>query len=41
MHPVMNWTKIRTDKSDLLFEIQGDETLIGEGWAKGVFRKVN
>jgi len=33
--------RIRTDKSDLLFEIKDSQTLIGEGFAKGTFRKVN
>lgn len=34
-----NYIRIRTDKSDLLFEIKDSETLIGEGFANGVFRK--
>ena len=33
--------RIRTDKSDLLFEINDSQTLIGEGFAKGTFRKSN
>lgn len=33
--------RIRTDKSDLLFEIKDSQTLIGEGFAKGTFRKSN
>ena len=32
-----NLIKIRTDKSDLLFEIQDSRTLIGEGFAKGTY----
>ena len=31
--------RIRTDKSDLLFEIKDGQTLIGEGFAKGTFIK--
>lgn len=31
--------RIRTDKSDLLFEIKDSKTLIGDGFAKGTFRK--
>jgi hypothetical protein len=33
--------RIRTDKSDLLFEIKDSQTLIGEGFARGTFRKSN
>ena len=33
--------RVKTDKSDLLFEIKDSQTLIGEGFAKGTFRKVN
>ena len=33
--------RIRTDKSDLLFEIKDNQTLIGEGFARGTFRKSN
>ena len=33
--------RIRTDKSDLLFEIKDSKTLIGDGFAKGTFRKSN
>ena len=33
--------RIRTDKSDLLFEIKDSQTLIGEGFAKGTFKKMN
>lgn len=33
--------KIRTDKSDLLFDIKDSQTLIGEGFANGTFIKVN
>ena len=32
--------RVKTDKSDLLFEIKDSQTLIGEGSAKGTFRKV-
>ena len=32
--------RVKTDKSDLLFEIKDSQTLIGEGFAKGTFRKV-
>lgn len=35
-----NYVRIRTDKSDLLFEIKDAQTLIGEGFAKGTFKKV-
>lgn len=34
-----NIIRIRTDKSDLLFEIKDSKTLIGDGFAKGTFRK--
>ena len=33
--------RVKTDKSDLLFEIKDSQTLIGEGFAKGTFRKIN
>lgn len=33
--------RIRTDKSDLLFDIKDSQTLIGEGFANGTFIKVN
>ncbi len=33
--------RVKTDKSDLLFEIKDSQTLIGEGFAKGTFKKVN
>lgn len=36
-----NYVKIKTDKSDLLFEIKDSRTLIGEGFAKGTFTKNN
>jgi hypothetical protein len=35
------YIKIRTDKSDLLFEIKDSKTLIGEGFARGTFTKTN
>ncbi len=31
--------RIRTDKSDLLLTIQDANTLMGEGFAKGTYRK--
>ena len=34
-----NYVRIRTDKSDLLFEVKDNTTLIGEGFAKGTFTK--
>lgn len=34
-----NLIKIKTDKSDLLFEMKDGQTLIGEGFAKGTFKK--
>ena len=33
------YIRIRTDKSDLILRIKDSNTLIGEGWAKGVYRK--
>ncbi len=33
--------RIRTDKSDLLFEIKDSKTLIGDGFAKGTFIKLD
>ena len=36
-----NYIRIRTDKSDLLFEIKDNKTLIGEGFASGTFTKSN
>lgn len=36
-----NYVRIKTDKSDLLFEIKDSKTLIGEGFAKGTFTKSN
>lgn len=33
--------RIRTDKSDLLLEVIDEETLEGDGWARGTFKKVN
>ncbi len=35
-----NYIRIRTDKSDLLFEIKDSETLVGEGFAKGTYTKI-
>lgn len=34
-----NYIRIRTDKEDLLFEIKDSKTLVGEGWAKGTYKK--
>lgn len=36
-----NYVRVKTDKSDLLFEIKDSKTLIGEGFAKGTFTKTN
>ena len=36
-----NYVRVKTDKSDLLFEIKDSKTLIGEGFAKGKFTKTN
>ena len=36
-----NYIRIRTDQSDLLFEVVDANTLIGEGFAKGTFKKAN
>ena len=33
--------RVKTDKSDLLFVIKDSQTLVGEGFAKGTFRKAN
>ena len=33
--------KIKTDRSDLLFEIKDSQTLIGEGFAEGTFIKID
>lgn len=34
-----NFIRIKTDKSDLLFEIKDEKTLVGEGFAEGCFVK--
>lgn len=34
------YIRVKTDKSDLLFKIEGNDKLIGEGWAKGEYIKV-
>lgn len=34
-----NYVRVKSDKSDLLFEIKDNKTLIGEGFAKGTFTK--
>ncbi len=34
-----NYIRIKTDKSDLLLEIVDSKTLVGEGFAEGVFTK--
>ena len=31
--------RLKTDKSDLLFTIKDDKTLLGEGFAEGVYKK--
>ena len=36
-----NYLRIRTDKSDLLFEIIDNKTLIGEGFAYGTYTKLD
>lgn len=36
-----NYIRIRTDQSDLLFEIKDSKTLIGEGFATGTYVKSN
>lgn len=36
-----NLVRIKTDKSDLLFEIKDSRTLIGEGFAEGTFNKID
>lgn len=36
-----NYIRIRTDQSDLLFEVVDENTLVGEGFAKGTFKKEN
>lgn len=33
--------KIKTDKSDLIFEFKDSKTLLGEGWAAGTYLKSN
>lgn len=34
-----NILRVRTDKSDLMFTIKDSETLIGEGFAEGIYKK--
>lgn len=36
-----SFVRIRTDKSDLLLEIKDNNTLVGEGFVSGTFKKVN
>lgn len=36
-----NYIRVRTDQSDLLFEIKDNKTLVGEGWAAGTYVKSN
>jgi len=36
-----NIIRIKTDKSDLMLTIQDNETLIGEGFAKGIYKKLS
>ena len=31
--------RLKTDKSDLLFTIKEDKTLVGEGFAEGIYKK--
>lgn len=31
--------RVRTDQSDLLFELEGKDRLVGTGWAEGVWIK--
>jgi len=31
--------RLKTDKSDLLFTVKDDKTLVGEGFAEGVYKK--
>ena len=31
--------RLKTDKSDLLFTIKDDKTLVGQGFAEGVYKK--
>ena len=33
--------RIRTDQSNLLFELEGKDRLVGTGWAEGVWIKEN
>jgi hypothetical protein len=33
------YIRVTTDKSDLLIKIADENTLIGEGFAKGIYRK--
>ena len=33
--------KIKTDQGELLFVIKDNQTLLGEGFAKGTYRKTN
>lgn len=35
-----NYIRIRTNTSDLLLEIQDSKTLVGDGWARGIYTKV-
>jgi DNA-binding phage protein len=35
------YIKIETDQSDLLLEIKNSNTLVGEGWASGLFVKID
>ena len=35
-----NYIRIRTNTSDLLLEIKDSKTLVGDGWARGIYTKV-
>lgn len=35
-----NYIRIKTDKTDLLFKIKDSNTLEGEGFAEGVYKKI-
>jgi hypothetical protein len=35
-----NYIRVKTDKSDLLFKIKTDNTLVGEGYAAGIYKKI-
>ena len=35
-----NYIRIKTDKGDLILKIKDENTLIGEGWAEGIYKKI-